>query len=245
MLYQLSYIHRSRRGLYSAPVKMQPLSLSKLMPMFALWLASGCAHHPTGSSGAPRSPATASVVDEITRTRKFVLQHDVAFGPVVRLEQQTQTRDGIEVSARPVRLEAEPWNSWPDGTARLFNDAVAFGIEVDIRGADVRWDAAHTQLAVNTTDQVFPPAPSAAETLLHLLWLARDEARAGLAPDSELRLKSSDAYRAAYLSTTPGAEAAGLIVFPAPAAQLFAVALQLTLGIEVGDREEQFTFLFE
>jgi hypothetical protein len=209
-------------------------------------LLAGCAHRATRALDAITGGQDAELIDEITRTRQFVLQHDVAFGPVVRLEPQSQTRDGVRVTARPVRLEAEPWNTWPDGTSRLFNDAIAFGVQIDMHGQGLRWDPAHTQLAVNTSEQVFPPAPSAGDALLHLLWLSRDEARAGLAPDAELRLKSAGPYRDAYLSSIPGSDITGLIVFPAPAAQIFAVTLELRLAVEVsGHRTDDFVFLFE
>ena len=238
MLYQLSYIHRSRRGLYSGGVKMQALPRSNLGLICSVALAAGCLHEPT--------PRNQEVMEEIARTRHVILQHDVGFGPVVDFEPQTQTRDGVQVTAGPIRLEAEPWNVWPDGTARLFNDAVAFAVHVHIRGPGVRWDTAHTRLAVNTTEQVFAPAPAPDDALMHLFWLARSESRAGLPPDSELRLRNADGYRAAYLPTSRGPEATGMIVFPAPAARLFAVALELTLGVEVGgSRVEEFIFLFE
>ena len=145
-----------------------------------------------------------------------------------------------------MRLEAKPWNVWPDGTARLFNDAVAFGMDVEIRGPDIAWDARHTQLAVNTQEQIFPPAISPDDLLTRLLLFARYEAVGGLPPDAQLRLRNADGFRSAYLPTTAGSSAAGTIVFPAPAGQLFAVALELTLGVQVGSsRVESFVFLFE
>ncbi len=245
MLYQLSYIHRSRGRLYCAVANVQ---VRHHIAVFACLIAlSGCAHHPAPASVAVDHDALREqIIADLESTRRFYFESNAAFGPAVTLTAQTQTRGGVEVRAQAVRLEAEPWNAWPDGTARLLNDTVAFGVRVEIHGDDVRWDPSHTELAVNTTEQVFPPALSADQVLDHLLWLARHEAELGLPPDAQLRLRNAEGLRAAYLPSVSGEAASGVILFPAPAGRLFAFALQLTLGVELeGGRVEEFVFLFE
>jgi hypothetical protein len=171
----------------------------------------------------------------------------VAYGPVVSFDAQTQTKNGVAVIAHAIRLEDQSWNIWPDGSARVLNDAQGFGLQVEISGNRVRWDPAHTELAVNTTDQIFPPAPTAEELLTPLMLLARYEAQLGLGVDTQLRLRSADGLRSAYLSIEEEeGRTAGVVIFPAPASRLFAVCLQLTLGVVVdGTRMEAFTFVFE
>ena len=183
---------------------------------------------------------------DIAASKHMFLAHGLGFGPMVDLAPQVQVHGGVEATAVPIRLENQPWNAWPDGTARLFNDAVAFGMAVEIRGSNVSWDPRHTELAVNTAEQVFPPAIVPDDVLNRLLVVARYEARGGLPPDAQLRLRNAGAFRSAYLGSSPGTYAAGIIIFPAPAARLFAVALQLTLGVQVDEsRVETFVFLFE
>ncbi len=216
-----------------------------------LVLPIGACFHVAGetSPAAPAEPPGQLAAD-IAESENLFLAHNVGFGPAVAYTAQTRSQGGVVVTATPARLEAEAWNSWPDGTARLVNDAVAFGMEIAIHPdpdhASVQWDPRHTELAVNTTDQVFPPAIEPDEILTRLLLLARYEARGGLPPDAQLRLRNADAFRTAYLTTAPAPSAVGTVIFPAPAANLFAVALQLKLGVEVdGSRVETFVFLFE
>lgn len=177
----------------------------------------------------------------------MMLGSAVAYGPVVSLDAQTQARNGIEVTARAVRLESQPWNIWPDGSARLLNDAQGFALMVEISGGRVRWDPAHTELAVNTTEQIFPPAPTPEELLTPLMLLARYEAQLGLGDDTQLRLRSADGLRSAYLSSADAVgKTTGIVIFPAPASRIFAVCLQLTLGVVAdGTRMDTFTFVFE
>lgn len=244
MLYQLSYIHRGGAALYTGPMNAQPLIWSSVQIVAALALGACAAHLP----GLPENTAMNDELSSSVRAaRHMFFDHDIAYGPVVTYDAQTRSQAGVRVTARPVRLEAQPWNVWPDGTARLLNDAQGFAIDVRIDGARTRWDPAHTELAVNTTEQVFPPAPTPDELLTPLLLLTRYEAQLGAPPDAQLRLRNADGFRAAYLSDVPqGGSHAGVIVFPAPAARMFAVAMRVTVGVIVNDTQlEQFTFLFE
>lgn len=244
MLYQLSYIHRSGAVLYTSTVNMQAFRTRSLRILLLIVGCGGCAAtHPAPSRPTPDRDLSANVAE----AHHMLLGTAVAYGPVVSFDTQTRTRDGMVVTARAVKLEDQPWNVWPDGSARLLNDAQGYAVVVAITGAQVRWDPAHTELAVNTTDQVFPPASTPEELLTPLLLLARYEAQLGLEQDTQLRLRSAEGFRSAYLSTKEAeGQAAGIVVFPAPAARLFAVALQLTLGVIVdGKRMEEFTFLFE
>ena len=165
----------------------------------------------------------------------------------VSLTPQTWSDDGIVVTAQPVRVEGAAWNDWPDGSARLFNDALGFVVQVRMEGKpSVRWDPSHTSLAVNDSDQVFAPVSTADELLGHLQRGARLEVRAGLPANLSLRLRNADEFRRAYLSTEGGPVSEGIVFFPAPARTLQVIAMELRLGVVVsGDRLHELRFLFE
>jgi len=225
-------------------VNMQaPRTRSLWIPLLIMSCGGCAAVHPTQARPEPDRDLSAN----INEARHMLLGRAVGYGPVVSFDAQTLTRDGVTVTARAVKLEEQPWNIWPDGSARLLNDAQGYGVIVTLTGAHLRWDPSHTELAVNTTDQVFPPAPTPEELLTPLLMLARYEVQLGLEQDTQLRLRSAEGFRSAYLSTKESDEKnEGIIVFPAPASRLFAVCLQLTIGVVAdGKRLDEFTFLFE
>lgn len=184
-----------------------------------------------GEAPAEDQAAYREVLDELAVDwfrRGTVPDFGVALAP------QTWTADGLVVTAQPVRVEGAAWNAWPDGTARLFNDALGFVVQVKMEGKpSVRWDPSHTALAVNDSDQVFTPVSSAEDLLEHLQRGARLEVRAGLPANLSLRLRNADEFRRAYLPIEGAPMTEGLIFFPAPARTLQVVAMELRLGVVV------------
>jgi len=161
---------------------------------------------------------------------------------------QTQSRGGLVVTVAPVRAEDQSWNAWPDGTTRLFNDAIGYLWRVNLQSDQpVRWSPAHTQLAVNDSEQTFLAVAEPDALLEHLVLGARFETRVGAPPDLSLRIRSADDFRRAYLGTDARAgDRGGVVLFPAPVHNLQTVAMELTLGLW---REEggvqTYRFLFE
>lgn len=233
-----------------------------LVGVCALAILSGCAARraPTdlaqvAARDRAGSPAEVQRFDEQRarfaelrdQLRSERLERNRTPGPSTSMAPQSQERDGVRATVRPVSAEDATWNAWPDGTARLFNDGAGYLWEVVFESQrPVRWIPDQTVLAVNDTDQLFAPAEEPDAVLQHLVQGAMLEDAFGLDGDLGLRIRAADAFRRAYLSDRPVAgEQEGVVLFPAPAFRLHAVALQLTLALDVGGRDEQFVFLFE
>ncbi len=187
----------------------------------------------------------ARLVDEL---RQVWLDKDTVPSPIVSYAPQTRTDGGVAVTVAPALPEAEAWNAWPDGTARLFNDGIGYLWRVQVTSdRPVRWSPPHTQLAVNDTEQTFVAAVEPDDLLVPLLRGAALETRAGGPPDLALRMRNADDFRKAYLGVDPRTGTReGVLVFPAPARNLQAVAMELTLGLVVeGEGVRQYRFLFE
>lgn len=168
--------------------------------------------------------------------------------PSTSLAPQTQEHGGVRATVAPISAEGQAWNVWPDGTARLFNDGVGYLWVVSIEAAgSTRWSAPDTHLAVNDTELVFEPMVDPEAILDHLVQGARIEAAFGIDGDLGARVAASGAFRDAYLDDSPAKGAhSGVLLFPAPASDLHAMAMQLTLGVDVaGQGVEEFVFLFE
>lgn len=224
------------------------MSRYTLIPV--LLLLSACAHHaaPDGDAGGPRTADQLLRAGAVAQIKRQVLERDSVPRFLWSSVPQTAADAGVEVTVAPLRVEAQPWNEWPDGTARLFNDGVGYLWSVEIRGRVAsHWAPAQTVLAVNDTEQTFTPAGAADALLEHLLYGARAELEAGLPPDLGLRLRNADPFRRAYLGTdTRTGDRTGVILFPAPATQLQGLAAELTLGVWVeGVGVRTFDFLFQ
>jgi len=171
-------------------------------------------------------------------------------GPSTSLAPVTRQEGGVTVTVRPISAETQPWNEWPDGTTRLFNDGAGYLWSVEVSTeAEARWNPGRSHLAVNDTEQVFAPAETAEEVLLPLLEGASLEDRLAVPGDLGLRLRGAGAFRDAYLPTSP-VNGAHLVLFPAPAEGIHAVAMELTLAFDVtapagAPHPQDFVFLFE
>lgn len=196
----------------------------------------------------PPSPAHAEALADFESLRaeidRRLFQRHRVPGPNLSYEPQTVEVQGLRVTAHPALAEEQPWNLWPDGTARLFNDTVGYLWVLDIEAsAPVRWDPGRTRLAVNDTEQVFPPASGPDELLTHLLTGARWEVALGAAGELNLRARAADGFRQLYLGSAPIAgHQEAIVVFPAPTERIHAVAMQLTVAFEDG---RSFEYLFE
>ncbi len=185
-----------------------------------------------------RAPSSTALPDE--RARRFeelrVLFHDAVLArdtvppPTLSFSASDVTVSGTRVVARPILAESQPWNDWPDGSARLFNDGAGYLWEVSV-SPPARWVAARTSLAVNDTEQTFPAAESADAVIEPLMRTAALEAMIGGVGELNLRVRAADAFRKAYLRD--GAAGTGVVVFPAPSRQIHAVAMELHLGLVV------------
>jgi hypothetical protein len=179
---------------------------------------------------------------------RYALDRGLVPPPVVSFSPQQQERDGVRVTVAPILAEAQPWNTWPDGGARLFNDALGYLWTIRVESLrPVRWNPSRTELAVNDTEQVFAVAPRADDVLVPLLNLAAWEAAVGARSDFALRMRRAGDFRHAYLTSdaTTGSRE-GIVVFPAPSASIQCVAMQLTVGLVTDEgKAEEFRFLFE
>lgn len=236
MLYQLSYIHRDAAPYYRYPWNMQALIL------LLFW--TGCV------PAAARHAAWDTRRAELSIGLRSALHHRLARAltapPNVSFEPQTTEREGMRVTVQPILAEEQPWNAWPDGRARLFNDTVGWFWLVEIRSAgDARWRPDATRLAVNDTEAVYAAAPGF-ETLMEDL--ARLDAAARLLGEEDLsmRLRAAEGGLAAAMPAGAFAgEARGVVLFPAETTEVHAVAMELTLGVEHEGELESFRFVFE
>ncbi len=179
--------------------------------------------------------------------RRELFERNRIAGPNLSLAPQTTTGRGLKITVRPSSAESQVWNSWPDGTARLFNDAVGYlwVVELDT-AAPATWLPSASQLAVNDTEQVFKPAAGPDDALMHLLTAARLETALGSSGDLDLRVRAADPFRQAYLASTPivGHHEA-VILFPAPARTIHAIAMELRLSFDTAEGVQHFDWLFE
>jgi hypothetical protein len=227
------------------------LPLPSALLSFAL--LGGCAS--ASHTGAAPPPAAAAENPELAEFSDWMqaLQHSwldrgTVAEPVLSRTAQTRTEDGLTITVSPVLPEAQPWNAWPDGTSRLFNDAIGYLWQVKVVSTrPVRWSPEHTALAVNDTEQVFNPAPEPDDLLWQLVKGAALETRLGAPANLSLRVRQADDFRHAYLGTETATGAhEGVLLFPAPTRQIQAVAMELTLGIAFPDEGvKQYRFLFE
>lgn len=254
MLYQLSYTHRGEAPrIYSARQNAQGEERTLVYsPGFVACLVAlaGCvAGRPVLPSGPPpEARETGTYAEMLAALRAEWLAADTIAAPVVSYDAQTRDGDGVVVTVAPGLPEDQPWNHWPDGSARLFNDGVGYLWLVRIDSErPARWSPEHTRLAVNVAEQTFDPAVVPDDLLLPLLRGAAVETRLGVSTDLSLRLRNADGFRRAYLGTAVLAGAReGVVVFPAPVRNVQTVAMELTLGVWVeGDGLREYRFLFE
>ena len=254
MLYQLSYTHRKARRIYftqkSAQAPEHLLHVSRASAALLL-VVMACSR-----SSLTLSPLTASEPSADRQTydaaTAALQQQYLDRGTVARLAvdhaPQSQTRGDLLLTVAPVSAEDQAWNAWPDGTTRLFNDAIGYLWRVSIRSEHtVRWSPAHTQLAVNDSEQTFLAVAEPDALLEHLMLGARFETRVGAPPNLSLRMRGADDFRRAYLGTDARAgDRDGVLLFPAPARNLQAVAMELTIGLwREEDGVQTYRFLFE
>ena len=258
MLYQLSYTHREAPRIYfvleSAQAQEGLLPTARVIPALLLVLwggALGCARAVLPPDGPARAeaPTERQAFEAATAAlARDYLHRDTVPGPVVSGAPQTQEQGGLAVTVTPVRAEDQRWNDWPDGTARLFNDAIGYLWRIELRSdRQTRWSPAHTQLAVNDSELTFLPIAEPDDLLMHLMSGAMLETRVGAPANLSLRMRSADDFRQAYLGTDPRSGVReGVLVFPAPTRNLQAVAMELTLGVWTeGDGVREYRFLFE
>jgi hypothetical protein len=227
-----------------------PLSFALLITAALL---SGCAARSAEPHVRPMAvlapEEAARFADLAARMREVLLLRDVVAPPTIAMRPQTRSQGLLRVTATPVLAEEQPWNQWPDGTARLFNDGVGFLVHVRVEGpAGVRWVPSATRLAVNALDDVYEAAGSPEELFEPIVRAAAIETLFGGADDFARRVDAAGPFVEAYLSRSAAQDRDGLdgiVVFPAPAGQLHAVALQLTLGVEGPDGAQAFTFVME
>lgn len=179
--------------------------------------------------------------------RRELLERNRVAGPNLSTAPQTAAADGIKVTVHPASAEGQAWNSWPDGTARLFNDSTGYLwiVEVDSPGP-ISWLPAGSQLAVNDTEQVYRVAAGPDEVLTHLLTAARLETALASSGDLDLRVRAADAFRQVYLARTPlTGHHEAVVMFPAPAGRIHAIAMELSLSFQTPSGVRRFDWLFE
>lgn len=225
-------------------------AISRSFLTFLALGSAGCLIRPkeTGAIQAIQGEQKASFEALAEEMRRVLLDRHTVPAPTLSFAPQTREEEGVRVTVAPALAEAMPWNAWPDGTARLFNDSVGFLWTVTIEApAPVQWSPAHTSLAVNDTEQVFSVAAAADDVLQPLLQGAALEAALGARADFSLRARAADEFRRAYFPVRSAAgQQKGVLVFPAPVRSIHAVAMQLDLGLVVqGVGVRRFRFLFE
>lgn len=218
--------------------------MQALLPTLLL-LTAGCAPF------AARHAAYEARRDELASGLRSAMHHRFARAltapPNVSFAPQTAQHDGVRVTVQPILVEEQPWNAWPDGTARLFNDTVGWFWLVQIESDDpARWRPDATRLAVNDTDAVYPAAPSFEPLMEELARLDAAARILGEDADVGLRIHAATGGLAAALPVEAfTGRATGVVLFPAETTEVHAVAMELTLGVERAGELESYRFVFE
>ncbi|MBX2800036.1 MAG: hypothetical protein KTR31_20330 [Myxococcales bacterium] len=156
------------------------------------------------------------------------------------------TAGAVTATARPLRPEDAPWNRWPTGGHRLFNNRAALLFEVSIRSDEpLVWLPAGTTLELNDEHTVVPAAETTEALLADLLSHAFLEEQWSIPGDLVDRARGAGPFRAAYLPLhAQDGAMEGIMAFPLWAgpgrslAELHVVAVRLTVKVGMGSEEE-------
>lgn len=201
-----------------------------------------------GDSAAGRRAYEEALVDYLEMRARSLLEPAFVPPPGVDPSPQERRLPGVGVEVRPLRPEEVAWNQWDAETSRLFNNAAGYLWAVQIESSStLRWLPDQSRLLVNEQANEFSPSPTPSVVLRELALLSQWQ-RTGEAPyDFQSRLAAATPFKERYLPlTVPPGDHAFVVLFPAPAARLDPVAMQLELAFyREGRGVERFSYLFE
>lgn len=154
----------------------------------------------------------------------------------------------FSIILRPLRAEEQEWNRATGRESKLFNNARGYLWEVSIRSEiPSRWVPRGTALHINQAGNVFPAAAAPEECYRDLTLMAWWQMDGTMDLGIEERLSSAGEFHALYLpSDIPPGEHTFVVFFPAPAAILDPVAVQVDLQFALeGLGTRSFSVLFE
>lgn len=156
-----------------------------------------------------------------------------------------------------VLAEDATWNTWDDGSARLFNNRIGHLFQVDLRPVGeprpLRWEPAATRLEMNVTGDPLYAATNQEALLEELVFWAFQQERAIVTGDLVDRARAAGELRRLYLSRDVEASLKGLIAFPyAPVEEgqydpsdHHVVSMRLTLALYLDGTLQEVTVLFD
>jgi hypothetical protein len=175
--------------------------------------------------------------------------------PVIEMAEQKARSGGLTVTARLASAESSPWNIWPDGTARLFNNRVAHVFEIELEGEGaLGWMPRSTTLELNEPGVALVAAGGPDVLINDLLGLALQAERQLVDSQLVARTRAAGAFRRAYLPPAGVGQMSGVVAFPLWASDLtdqtalaekHVVAMRLTLTVMDGDGARSVVMVFE
>lgn len=205
-----------------------------------------------------RSPATPEVaLDEVVARlddyRSRALSPARVAPPAITFEPVEIEAGRVHATARALRPEDAPWNQWPGGGPRLFNNraALLFELRIEAPGATA-WLPEATWLELNDAETVVPAAETTEALLEELLYWAFMEERWLAGGDLVDRARGAGPFRGAYLPLhASDGVLEGVVAFPmgvepgVSLADLHVVAVRLTVGILSDDGEQQLVWVID
>ena len=173
--------------------------------------------------------------------------------PGIAFEPRRAEAEGVWGIATPIRPEDAPWNQWPDGGARLFNNRMAHLFEVTLHGEGViGWVPEETSLELNDPSVRLVASGSPEGLLVELLYFARIQEDWILDGDLVARTRAAGPFRAAYLPARGQGALTGLIGFPMSMVDLppevastHVVAERLTVAVTTPSGIHTLVWVFE
>lgn len=200
---------------------------------------------------------TAETAGILERYRRHRLEPARVAPPT--LTSRTVTIEGplLEGTITLVLAEEADWNTWDDGSARLFNNRVGHLFELDLRpvghARPLRWEPATTRLEMNVAGDPLYAATNQEALLEELIFWAFQQERAVVPGDLVDRARAAGELRRVYLSREVEASLQGLVAFPyappqegeADPSDDHVVSMRLTVGLYLDGALREVSALFD
>jgi len=196
--------------------------------------------------GAPPTSEGPDPSQAIRAFRAFALAPARLPPPSVTLEPVSVAGDTLAGTAQVVRVEDEPWNTWPGRELRLFNHRWAWVVDVSVDGPEgLVWRPQSTRLELNDADTVLPVAPTADDVLGDLLFWALEQERHALGDDLVARTRGAGPFRGHYLDQAASGRWEGVLAFPlGDHHDKHVVAARLTIAFDTPSGREELVWVF-
>ena len=212
--------------------------------LIALILATAC------QKVTPRpmsDPARTSMIKRLSDFEDFWLAPARIAPPTIEYISQTQMKNGIEATIKPIRAEDQLWNQWDSDTVRLFNNRAAHIFVFTVRGpGTLKWVPEKTRLRLNWPEVSMEPALRADDLLEPLRLEALSEQQWMIGTDYTKRHRNAGSFRSKYLpiDTRPN-KISGLVAFPIADYTRHVVAMQIDFVVQTNRGPVSFSWIYD